>query len=211
MMNSDIGRLWISRMSFGVAAVALSGLLYGGCQQATERTPEAEPVVAKAPAPQPAGEAAPAPKDVEAIVKPAPEAKKADEKKPEVAPAPEPSPADLAGTLTVKRLSMTSEIKDREPVATESFTLGEGGVLAFVEMSNTAAVDQTILVTFERDEKKVGFVELTVPANQKRWRTWGQTKNIRSAGEWTVVVSTKEGTELSRTTFAVNDAAIPAG
>lgn len=218
MTHSDNERVWLSRVSFGVAAVALSAMVYGGCQQSTSERPstQAEPA-SETPAQRGAVQAVEKPKVVPAMgetqPQPAPEVAKSPAP---VEPAKDavekaPAPPELAGTLTVKRLSVTSEVKDREPVATESLSVG-GGILAFVEMANAADVDQTIVVTFEgADQKKVGFVELKVPAKQPRWRTWGQTKNIRSAGEWTAIVSTKDGTELSRTTFAVEPAITPAG
>jgi hypothetical protein len=113
----------------------------------------------------------------------------------------------VEGALEVKRLTVTTEIKDREPVAANTFTLGEDLVLAFVELKNSADVDQKVVITFEREgAKKVGFVELTIPGNQQRWRTWGQTRNIKAPGEWTAVVSTEDGTELSRASFQVSAA-----
>jgi hypothetical protein len=226
--NSDSNRLWMSRLSFGVAIVALGSLVCSGCDSSTERTTgtRAEPVTVKAQPGAPAGEAAKEPaKAVEAtkpsVVPAVAEAKSpapsqaeqgsGEESSAKESPKAEPSKADLAGTLTVKRLTMTGEIKDREPTEAASFSVGGGDILAFLELQNEADVDQTVVVTFERDEKKVGFVELTVPAKQPRWRTWGKTKNIRSPGEWTAVVSTQDGTELSRTTFEVGEAAVPAG
>lgn len=205
---AENSRIWISRISFAVAGAAFGALVLGACQQGqietqSERLPAAK-IEPAAPASETPKSGAPEP------AKPAEATEKA-EAPPKQAPEPvEKSlevPATIAGALTVKRLSVTTEIKEREPVATSSLTLGKEPMLAFVEMQNEADVDQKIVVTFEREgEKKVGFVELTIPADKTRWRTWAQTRNIKAPGEWTAVVSTADGTELARTSFEVSAA-----
>jgi hypothetical protein len=210
-MKHDVenSRIWVSRISFAVAGAAFGALVLGACQQGqietqSERMPAAKIVPAgpateapKSAAPEPAKPAEVAEK-TEAPPKPA-------EKPVEVSPKTET--AVVPGALTVKRLNVTTEIKEREPVATTALTVGEDPMLAFVEMQNEADVDQKIVVTFEREgHKKVGFVELTIPADKTRWRTWAQTRNIKAPGEWTAVVSTADGTELARTTFEVSAA-----
>ena len=58
---------------------------------------------------------------------------------------------------------------------------------------------------FENEDTKatVGHVKLSVPANQPRFRTWGNTRLIRDAGHWVAVVSTADGVELGRAPFEV--------
>jgi hypothetical protein len=223
MNDQDLNRRWVSRVSFGLAAAALTGILYGGCQRSEGVQTHSE----QAPA---AAKMAPASPGSDAEKSRATEPSTADgtkpvaktEEKPEQAKKPEADADDkdkdkdkqpggkaavVDGALSVKRLTVTSEIKDREPVADSEFTLGDDSILAFVEMKNDADVAQKIVITFERaGAHKVGFVELEIPAHQPRWRTWAQTRNIRAAGEWTAVVSTEDGKELARTGFQVSPA-----
>jgi hypothetical protein len=223
MNDQDLNRRWVSRVSFGLAAAALTGLVYGGCQrgEGVQTHSERAPAAAKAAPVSPGSDAEKAratePSTADGT-NPMAKTKlvaKTDEK-PEQAKKPEADSDDkepggkaavVDGALSVKRLTVTSEIKDREPVADSEFTLGDDSILAFVEMKNDADVAQKIVITFERaGAHKVGFVELEIPAHQPRWRTWAQTRNIRAAGEWTAVVSSEDGKELARTGFQVSPA-----
>jgi hypothetical protein len=216
--NIDVQRLWVSRVSFGLAAVALTALVHGGCQrlseeEATGTTTAIEPAALKSTPQEPKPgilQPTEAPAKVTEAVKPEATPKVTPKETDEAKPAPDPK--ELEGTLTVTRLTVTTEVKDREPVEASTFVAGTESIVAFVEMSNAADVDQKIVVTFEStDAKKVGFIELTVPKNQTRWRTWGQTRNIKRSGDWTAVVSTEAGVELSRTDFQVSDPSLPSG
>lgn len=103
----------------------------------------------------------------------------------------------------VNRLVIASDIKEREPVELTDAKIEEP-VVAFVELKNSAEQDAGVVVTFEHaGGTKVGFVELTVPAKSPRYRTWARTRNIKTPGEWTAVVTSKSGEELARTTFQV--------
>lgn len=114
-------------------------------------------------------------------------------------------PGAAASELNVKRLVVTTSIEKREPVAVSQFTAGEDVVYAFVELENAADAEQDIVITFERlGGRKVGHVELNIPAKQQRWRTWGRTQNIKQAGPWDAVVRDKAGNELARTRFDVS-------
>lgn len=109
--------------------------------------------------------------------------------------------------LSVSRLVISRAIEHREPVRTASFTTDGEAVFAFVELGNSGKTERDIVVTFEHESgKKVGFIALSVPGDQKRWRTWGRTAQIKEAGKWTAVVSVKEGPELSRESFDVSHA-----
>jgi hypothetical protein len=113
----------------------------------------------------------------------------------------EPASAD---DLRVKRLIVTHAVEDREPAPVTTLVAGQGKVLAFVELSSRSDADGRIIVSFEHQAgTKVGLVELKVPANSPRWRTWAQTKLIKQPGHWEAVVRTPDGTELSRTGFEV--------
>lgn len=210
--NEDVNRLWVSRVSFGLAAVALTAMIHGGCQRSESLETEGERVPAAKVVPaQPASSTQLGEGTEPAVAKPSdalaiqaePKVTPKAEAKPDDAP---PTPETIPGALEVKRLTVTGEVKDREPVAQSEFTVGEGSVLAFVEMKNDADVEQKIVITFEREGSptKVGFVELTIPGKQPRWRTWGQTRNIKAPGDWVAVVSSADGTELGRTKFQVS-------
>lgn len=122
-------------------------------------------------------------------------------------------PTPVAGALThndseglkLKRFVVTRKIENREPVASEEFTLGNAPVYAFVEFENSARNSRSVRVLFQNQDTKatVGHVKLTVPGTSERFRTWGNTRMIRDAGHWVAVVSTVDGVELGRAPFDV--------
>jgi hypothetical protein len=105
----------------------------------------------------------------------------------------------------LKRFVVAREIENREPVAGADFRLGSAPVYAFVEFENSAHDARGIRVVFQNEDTKasVGHVKLTVPADQTRFRTWGNTRMIRDPGHWVAVVSTLAGVELGRAPFEV--------
>ncbi len=116
-------------------------------------------------------------------------------------PAEEPTASDVQ--LRVKRLVVTSAIEQREPVAVEALTADQK-VVAFVELANAGADEGKVVITFERaGQAPVGNIELAVPGKQPRWRTWGNSRMVKTAGDWEVVVSTEDGQELARQKFVV--------
>ncbi len=118
--------------------------------------------------------------------------------------APAPRRESAAAELSVKRLVVTHAIENREPVAAAELSIGDGrAVFAFVELANPNAEEQKISVTFENGARSVGHVELSVPGNSRRWRTWAKTRNIREAGDRQAVVRNANGQELSRTPFSI--------
>jgi len=111
------------------------------------------------------------------------------------AAAPEP--------VVVKRLSVASGIVNREPVVAQHIRT-EDPVFAFLEVANEREQANEVRVIFEHESgKQVGFVDLPVPANQARWRTWAQTAQIRETGQWAAVILSQGGNELGRAAFAV--------
>ena len=107
------------------------------------------------------------------------------------------------GQPFVKRLVIASAVQEREPVELEEGKVSEP-ILAFVELKNLSESESGVVVTFEHESgKKVGFVELSVPAESNRYRTWARTRNIQEAGTWTAIVQSKTGEELARKTFTV--------
>lgn len=122
---------------------------------------------------------------------------------PQLAATTNPPVSENAGAPTVKRLVIASGVVEREPLALVDAQVDEP-VVAFVELSNKSEQERTIVVTFEHESgKEVGFIELTVPGESPRYRTWGRTRNIKEPGKWDVVVVGKGGQELARESFSV--------
>jgi len=137
------------------------------------------------------------------------------EREPSVA-VPAPKSAQPAGVVTaaqvveeakasvrVRRLVITHGIENREPLAATELRAGGEPIYAFVELASGDGDASKVVVTFERGERSVGHVQLSVPGNSRRWRTWGRTRQIREPGEWHAVVETETGEELARQSFQV--------
>ena len=118
---------------------------------------------------------------------------------------PDPKLATTDAGLKLKRVVVTHKIENHEPTPGDDFTLGSAPVYAFVELDNSSGAERTIRVMFENEDTKatVGHVKLSVPANQPRFRTWGNTRLIRDPGHWVAIVSTADGVELGRAPFEV--------
>ena len=114
-----------------------------------------------------------------------------------------PTAPQAKAAVRVRRLVITHGIENREPLAATELSAGGGPIYAFVELASGEGDAANVVVTFERGERAVGHVKLSVPGNSRRWRTWGQTRQIREAGEWQAVVRTADGEELARQSFQV--------
>ena len=109
-------------------------------------------------------------------------------------------------SLKVKRLVVTTGVKDREPLVTTDALPSDGSAIyAFAELANPLGDSENVRITFERKggSERVGDVTLPVPANVSRHRTWAFTRFIRAAGVWEVVLWSESGAELGRTSFEV--------
>lgn len=105
--------------------------------------------------------------------------------------------------VRVKRLVVTQAVEDREPVEVQEVS-SSTPVIAFVEVATDGREDQNVVVTFEHETgDRVGLVNLNVPGNKSRWRTWGRTLDVNRDGRWTAVVRDSRGEELGRTEFTV--------
>jgi Protein of unknown function (DUF2914) len=105
--------------------------------------------------------------------------------------------------VRVKRLVVTQAVEDREPVKVGEVSASTP-VIAFVEVATDGREDQNVVVTFEHETgDRVGLVNLNVPGNKSRWRTWGRTYDVNRDGRWTAVVRDSRGEELGRTAFTV--------
>lgn len=118
----------------------------------------------------------------------------------------ESTPSHVAPTeaLAVRRLVVTNRIEGREPAAVSEFSANGEEVYAFVELTNASAREQRIEIVFEHESgQEVGFVKLPVPKDKTRWRTWGQTRQIKKSGRWVAKVRDASGAELLRQSFVV--------
>lgn len=120
-------------------------------------------------------------------------------------PAPPEVKAASKSALRVKRLVVTERIVGREPAPVETLSAGRGPIYAFAELENTSPQAQKITITFEHESGglTVGNAELEIPPHRPRFRTWGNTRNIREPGRWQAVVRGEDGRELARTEFDV--------
>lgn len=193
--RSEQRNLWLSRVSFLVSGVALVSV---GYRSVARRLSDAEPAQA-----------------IAAVV--APVALQAQPARADVAPAPvveakvetpfasrvQNSLKQGLAALKIKRLVVTQAVEDREPVAADVVD-AETPVIAFVEVASGSTEDQQVVVTFEHETgDRVGLVNLSVPGNKPRWRTWGRTYNVNRDGRWIAVVRDSRGEELGRTEFTV--------
>lgn len=188
--------LWLSRVSFLVSGVALVSVGYRSvARRLSDASPEqaiAAVTAPVAPQAQPAAQANVAPAPVAEIKVETPFASRVQN-----------SLKQGLAALKIKRLVVTQAVEDREPVAADVVD-AETPVIAFVEVASGSTEDQHVVVTFEHETgDRVGLVNLSVPGNKPRWRTWGRTYNVNRDGRWIAVVRDAHGEELGRTEFTV--------
>ena len=113
------------------------------------------------------------------------------------------------GDVRIARLVLATDVVDRAPVgaATTFRAADTERLFAFLEVGNEAATDRELVVVFRRtdstDRDERGGVSLTVPAAQRRWRTWSFTRHAKAPGAWEAVVRTVDGDELARAPFVI--------
>lgn len=221
-MKSEQRCLWMSRVSFLVSAAALASFGYrelsdgptGEAGLAVEQTVSLGAVAGLAAAAKPQPRAGTSSVMVsEALVRTATPSQA-------IAPvmgaptllraqAPQQSLARQASVkehapVQVKRLVVTEAVEDREPVDVAAVVNGDHPVFAFVELATGQGAEQQLVVSFEHETgSSTGVVNLNVPANQTRWRTWGRTHTINRDGRWSAVVRDGQGAVLGRTEFTV--------
>lgn len=107
--------------------------------------------------------------------------------------------------LTIQRLVTAPGVERREPVAASAvFGHHDEKVYAFVEVSNESDEDKTLLVHFIGPDGQVsGGIELRIPAEAPRWRTWAYTRNATKTGLWRVELRSEDGTLLGALPFEV--------
>jgi hypothetical protein len=203
--EEDVNRIETSLL---LSTVALSGVLLLGCNEHRSARVEAEPArSACAPVAAPAAQAPQpsTPPSASATIAATPTSPKTVAP---VADAPKASKRKLASTekLRIKRLVVSEGVANREPVDIESSFSAKrtDRIYAFVEVENPAQEKDEIVVEFDPpgggDPR--GNVTLNVGAAQ-RWRTWAFTREVKTTGEWTAVVKTRDGQIIATAPFTV--------
>lgn len=161
---------------------------------AIERAKPMQPMLTSTALPKPVEEAQPAPPIAEIIEAPPVEEPQSFE----------PELKSFDG-LTIQRLVTAPKVERREPVAASAvFGHHDEKVYAFVEVSNESDEDKTLLVHFIGPDGQVsGGIELRIPAEAPRWRTWAYTRNAKKTGLWRVELRSEDGTLLGALPFEV--------
>ena len=126
--------------------------------------------------------------------------------------APTREPARVAEAaaedIEVHRIIATTGIEDREPIdPRERFDVDElernGRVFAFFDLRNESDADAHLNAVFVSPSGLAhGQVELTVPANARRWRTWAYTRAL-ATGTWDIELRAADGIVVGHTRFEV--------
>lgn len=195
--------LWLSRASFLISALALVSVGYRAvAQRVLDSEPIARAIAAVSP-PLPALAAHASPDNAGAPTPPV-KVEVAGSESLALVPRVQANLKKGLAALRIKRLVVTQAVEDREPVTITDVVDSETPIIAFLEVASGAVDEQQVVVTFEHEEgHSVGLVNLSVPGNKPRWRTWGRTYNIKQDGRWTAVVRDSRGEELGRTKFTV--------
>lgn len=123
---------------------------------------------------------------------------------------PAPAREAAAADIEVRRIIATTGIENREPIeARERFDVDEleenGRVYAFFDIRNESDADAHLNVVFISPSGRAhGQVELTIPANARRWRTWAYTRAL-ATGAWDVELRAADGAVLAETRFEVRE------
>ena len=130
--------------------------------------------------------------------------------KPSAKPVVEEKKTLAADKVTVRRLVVTHAVREHEPIDPPELIKGTP-VLAFVELANLDGIERNVVVTFEREGRPpVGYVNLRVPADSPRYRTWARTHNLTAPGTWEAVIRSDDGKELGRQPFELLEMPNPA-
>jgi hypothetical protein len=116
----------------------------------------------------------------------------------------EPELGASAG-LSIQRLVTATGVDKREPVAPSAlFGQHDTRIYAFVEVSNESHEDETLTVHFIGPDGQVsGGIELHIPAEAPRWRTWAFTEHAKEPGLWRVEIRSSEGALVGALPFEV--------
>ena len=208
--------LVLTRVCLGVSMLAFAILAFAGCQHSAgshdhSHSSSGETAAASASVTASGGSSALSPAvTVVTVGESEPSPKKIDAPAvPKTRPTAPASVTELGATdtLKVRRFVVTEKIEEREPQLATPLNLGGGPIYAFVELENSGDDPQQIEITFEHESgHTVGHVQLSIPGDVARWRTWGRTANIRKTGRWRAIVHDAAGEELGSTEFHVGEA-----
>jgi hypothetical protein len=114
---------------------------------------------------------------------------------------------ELGGSdgITIHRLVTATGVDKREPVAPSTF-FGphDARIYAFVEASNESHEEEILTVHFIGSDGQVsGGIELRIPAEAPRWRTWAFTEHAKEPGLWRVEIRSSDGSLVGALPFEV--------
>lgn len=207
--KGDQRTLWLSRVSFALSAVALISVGYRSVARRLADDTQIPLAVASHSAAEPPRLAAPPAVHGDGATHSDPRQRDIGSRQAEpianaLVPRVQAKLQKGLAALRIKRLVVTQAVEGREPVDVDEVVDSETPVIAFVEVTSGAAEDQQVVVSFEHEAgHSAGGLNLSVPGNKPRWRTWGRTSNIKQDGRWTAVVRDSRGEELGRTEFTV--------
>jgi hypothetical protein len=109
------------------------------------------------------------------------------------------------GGLTLRRFALTRDVENREPIDPAfAFPNEEAPLFAFVDVANATDEERSVRVIFESPTgEQMGMVDLGVPGEAPRWRTWAYSRMITEPGQWEAIVETDEGELLGRISFEI--------
>ena len=107
--------------------------------------------------------------------------------------------------LDARRVILARSVRGREPVnPTRVLQPVDAPVYAFFELTNLGGEARAPVVVFiGPDGIERGHIELQVPANTPRWRTWAFSRNVTLAGEWRVELRGEDGNIVAEQEFQI--------
>jgi len=186
-----------------VLAIVVAVTAVGCGERASIPTPEPSAALPASSEPSPRAVQQDAPPPIEApvvaIADPEPVVESAEALS---APAPELYAED---GLTLRRFALSRSVEGREPIdAAFSFPLEEAPLYAFVDIANSTDEERSVRVVFESPSgERMGMVDLGVPSEVGRWRTWAYSRMITEPGAWEATVETDGGELLGRISFEI--------
>lgn len=107
--------------------------------------------------------------------------------------------------LTLRRFALSRSVEGREPIDSAfSFPAAEAPLYAFVDVANANGDERSVRVIFESPTgEQMGMVDLDIPNEVSRWRTWAYSRMITEPGQWEAIVETDEGELLGRISFEI--------
>jgi hypothetical protein len=125
--------------------------------------------------------------------------------------APVPAPAPTASAtqepaaehLELLRMTLTSGVKDKDPVDKLDAARAGERIYAHLAVRNRTGEPRKVEVAFDVNAKERSRIELEVRASWQ-WRTWGyNTLREADSGELTITVTEVDGPELTQVTVPI--------